>query len=206
MQAVIDAQRTDTKVLGIVVRDPLAITASDLFDESSTAPTEVGVIFAERLAPGGGLAPYVLTLTGTLPSGIEFEVSDGSLTGKAELPGTYRFTVNAVDAEGRTATYAGIITVAKRLAVTTKRLKPGKVGKLYRSKLVSTGGLAPVSWRIKRGPLPRGIRFDKTTGTFVGLPLKAGIWIISVEVMDELRVRATADVAIVVAPAPRKKR
>ena len=186
VQAVIDAQRTDTKALGIVVRDPLAITAGDLFDESSTAPTEVGVLFAERLTPAGGLGPYTMAQTGTLPSGITFDAATGSLTGRATIPGRYGFTVNAADSEGRTATYSGIITVANRLAITTKRLKPGKVGKLYRAKLVSTGGVAPVSWRIKRGPLPRGIRFDKTTGTFVGIPQRAGTWIISVEVMDEL--------------------
>ena len=205
VQAVIDAQRTDTKSLGIIVRDQLTVTAGDLFDESNTAPTEVGVLFAERLTPAGGLGPYSMAQTGTLPPGISFETATGSLTGRPTLPGRFGFTVNAADSEGRTYAYSGIITVAKRLSVLTKRIKTGKVGKLYRAKVLSTGGIAPVAWRIKRGPLPRGIRFDKVTGTFAGIPLRAGTWIISVEAKDGLGVKAMSDVAIVVAPATKKR-
>jgi hypothetical protein len=207
VQAVIDSQTSDTKALTIDIRAPLAITApARLFNGTRIARTEVGLVFLAGFEATGGLGPYVWTQSGTLPSGIEFDVSDGSLTGEPEEGGTSRFTVSVADAEGRTISYAGTIVVAERLTVVTRRLKKGKVGQRYRSKLVSTGGVTPVSWRIKRGPLPKGIRFDRTTGSFVGTPAKAGIWIITVELVDALRVKATSNVVVVVAPKPKPKR
>jgi Putative Ig domain len=208
VQAAIDANRSDTKTLTIVVRAPLAITApARTFQNGArTANTEVGLAFTAGFEATGGQGPYVWAQSGELPDGIEFDVSDGSLTGEAEEAGTFRFTVTATDAESRTVSYAGTIVVAERLAIVTRRLKKGKVGRLYRSKLVSTGGVAPATWRVKRGPLPRGIRFDRATGSFVGTPRKAGIWIITVELVDALRVKATTNVVVVIAPAPKRAR
>jgi hypothetical protein len=205
--AVIDAQTSDTKTLGIAIRAPLAVTApARLFNGTRTARTEVGLAFSAGFEATGGLGPYTWTQNGTLPTGIEFDVSDGSLTGVAEEAGTFRFSVSVADAEARTVNYAGTIVVAERLAILTRRLKRGKVGQVYRSKLVSTGGVTPISWRIKRGPLPRGIRFDRTTGTFVGRPTKPGIWVITIELVDALRVKETSNVVVVIAPKPKPKR
>jgi large repetitive protein len=207
VQAVVDAQISDTKTLAIAVRSPLAVVApARLFNGTRTARTEVGLSFHAGFEATGGNGQYTSwTQGGTLPTGIEFDVTDGSLTGEPEEDGTFRFTISVADTEGRTVSYAGTIVVAKRLAIVTRRLKKGKVGQIYRSKLVSSGGMTPVSWRIKRGPLPKGIRFDRTTGSFVGIPAKAGIWIISVELVDALRVKATTNVVVVVA-APKPKR
>ena len=202
VQARIGPQQTDTKTLTIAVRNPLLIGASGPFStQTRTAQTEVGVKFLATLAVTGGQGPYVVEQSGQLPDGIEFDVSDNSLSGLAEIPGTYRFMLTVADSEGRRATYAGTIVVAQRLAITTRKLKNGRVGVLYRSKLVSRGGVAPLSWRIKRGPLPRGIRFDRTTGSFVGIPAKAGTWVITVEIRDSLRVKTTATLVVLVKPA-----
>jgi hypothetical protein len=207
VQAVIDAQRTDTKALMIDVRNPLAIATPAPFElETRIARTEVGVLFSTTMAATGGLGPYTWTQTGTLPPGIEFDVTTGSVSGRAELNGTYGFALSVGDTEGRTASYAGTIVVAKRLAIATKRLKKGKVGRPYLSKLASIGGVAPLAWRIKRGPLPRGIRFDRTTGSFLGIPVKRGIWVIAVEIVDALRVKTTTNVVVVIAPARKPKR
>jgi Putative Ig domain len=206
VQATIDAQRTDTKSLTIVVRAPLAITAGSRPFENGTrtARTEVGLPFSANFAASGGVAPYTWTQNGTLPEGIEFDATDGSLIGAAEVAGTYRFTVTVTDSEARRVTYAGTIAVAERLAIVSKRMKRGRVGRLYRSQLASTGGVAPVTWRIKQGPLPRGIRFDRSTGSFAGIPTKAGIWVVTVESIDSLRVKATSNVVFVIARALKK--
>ena len=64
---------------------------------------------------------------------------------------------------GRTADYAANMVVAPRLAVGALVLKPAKVGRTYRAKEVAaTGGVLPKVWKLTRGPLPRGIRFDRT--------------------------------------------
>jgi Putative Ig domain len=205
VQAVIDAQTSDTKTLTIVVRAPLALTApARIFNGTRTARTEVGLAFSAAFAATGGLGPYQWTQTGDLPDGIEFDELTGSLIGEPEEDGTFRFTLVVEDAEDRTLEYSGTIIVAERLAIVTRRLKRGKVGKLYRSKLVSTGGVTPTAWRIKRGPLPKGIRFDRKTGSFVGIPAKKGIWVITVEIVDALRVKTDTNVVVVIAAAPKR--
>ena len=205
VQAVIDAPRTDTKTLGIHVRDPLAVSAAEPFDpETSTAQTEIGLDFSATLTAAGGFGPYLWTQTGVLPPGIEFDALTGELVGEPEEAGRFRFGISVADAEGRTTTYAGTITVARRLAVVTRRLKTGTVGRVYRSKLRSTGGVAPISWRIKRGPLPRGIRFDRTRGTFLGTPRRAGTWVIRVESVDELGVKTSTNVRVSMKPAAKR--
>jgi hypothetical protein len=154
-----------------------------------------------------------MTLAGILPDGLDLDLATGFLSGRPEFAGTYRFTLAVSDAEGRSDTYSGRITVAPRLAIATKRLKNGRVGRLYRAKLKSVGGVpvlngdvASPGWRIKRGPLPRGIRFDRTTGSFVGIPAKAGTWVITVQIVDALRVKATTNVFLVVVPKLKPKR
>ena len=154
-----------------------------------------------QVAPLHGIA-----VAGTLPPGLVFNPATGALTGRASTPGTYGFAVAAADSEGRTASYTGSIVVAKRLEVLTRRLARGKVRRAYRSKLTSAGGVAPVAWRVKRGPLPKGIRFNKATGTFIGVPARAGTWVVAVEARDALGVKAPADVVIVIAPSLAKKK
>ncbi|MCI0634478.1 MAG: putative Ig domain-containing protein [Actinobacteria bacterium] len=205
VQAVIGPQQTDTKTLGIHVRDPLEISVSDLFDpDTRRAQTEIGLDFSTTIAATGGFGPYVWTQTGILPTGIEFDTATGELTGEPEEAGRFRFGIAVADAEGRTANYAGTILVAQRLAIATRRLKTGRVGRFYRSKLRSFGGVAPVLWRIQRGPLPRGVGFDRTTGTFFGTPRKRGTWVIRVETVDALGVTVRSNVVVTMKPAAKK--
>jgi Putative Ig domain len=208
IQAFINPQQTDTKTLGIHVREPVSITASaGLDDEASRlARTEVGVAFEESLVVAGGLGPYTYTVTGELPEGIDYDQTTGELIGRAEVAGTYRFGVAVVDAEGRRDSFAARILVAERLAIVTKSLPKGKVGKRYRARLKAVGGVPEVSWRIKRGPLPRGIRFDRLTGTFQGTPTKAGRWLVTVELRDELGVKARTNVVISIGLAPKLRK
>jgi hypothetical protein len=208
VQAVINAQQSDTKTLGIHVRDRLTITGSDPpFNSARVARTEVGVDFDATLDASGGFeeGEYTWSLAaGELPPGLELG-DDGIIDGEATEAGTYRFTVSVGDEEERIASYAARVVVAEALEITTVRLAPGKVGRAYKSKLARTGGVAPVKWRIKRGPLPRGIRFNPTTGVFSGKPVKAGLWLIGVEAVDALGVKVTSVVALTVAKNPIKR-
>jgi hypothetical protein len=191
VQAVIDGARSDTKALTIVVRDPLTITGP-------TDPAlEVGVRYLTALKGNGGLRTYKWALTaGAMPPGLTF-FPGGAITGRPTTAGEFEFTVTLTDSEGRTTTYDGSLTVAARLAVATTQLT-GRAGRFFGKKVVTFGGVGPVSWRLKRGPLPRGIKFDRFTGTFFGTPTRSGIWAISVEVVDSLRVKSTAIITITV--------
>jgi hypothetical protein len=193
--------RSDTKALTITVRAPVAIAATEEPDAS-----EVGVEYQLALTASGGTGTYTWALAGgQLPRGVAF-APDGTISGTPRTPGVYRFTVTATDNEARTATYAGSLVVAARVAITRPKSPPTQVGKKYKLKLRSTGGVLPKTWRLTKGPLPKGVKFDKKLGLFSGIPTKAGRYPVTAELRDALGVTSTRTILIVVRPAPPKKR
>ena len=198
-----DPQRSDTKTLTIDVRDRLTITAPDEFDVRRVARTEVGESFLTSFEAFGGFGDYSWS-SKDLPAGFELD-ADGNLSGEPDAAGSHVFTATVVDEEGRRATYRGRIAVAERLAiVSTKRLFKGRVGVRFAAAVRQEGGVAPLTRRVKKGPLPRGIFFNPTTGKFFGRPLKAGKWKVAIEIVDALGVKAKTTITIVVAAAPRR--
>jgi hypothetical protein len=195
--------RSDTKALAIVVRDPLAIAAEDPFTTARTATGEVSVPFEAMLTATGGDGTYTWSLAeGTLPPGLL--LAEGAISGTPRTPGVYRFTARVTDAEGRVANYPARIVVLAKLSVVTRLLKPGRVGKLFQRKLVTVGGLRPTTWRVVRGPLPRGIRLDRTLGVLSGLPRRPGRFRVTFEATDSLGVTALKTLRITILAAPKK--
>jgi hypothetical protein len=198
VRAEINPQRVDTKTLAITVRDALTITAPEL------GASEIGVRFQKFLTATGGFGTYTWALaSGTLPPGIILG-SKGALAGWPQEPGTFEFSISVTDQEQRVTAYDGEIVVAAHLAIATLALKPGKVGKAYKAKLVSSGGVAPVAWKLTRGPLPKGIRFDRRTGTLSGTPTKAGGYTVVFEIRDALGVVAKKAYRLRIAPTPKR--
>lgn len=196
--------RSDTKALSITVSDPLTITGPGGSGSAALPASEVGVLFDASFTVSGGTGTYgSWTLTsGTLPRGVTLN-ADGSLSGTPREAGRFLFSVGVTDTEvptPRSANSSGVIVVAAKLDVTTQRLRPGRVGKLYRAKLVSAGGVQPKLWRVK-GRLPRGVKLNRTTGVLRGTPKKAGTYRITVEVTDSLKVKSTQPLVIVVVTA-----
>jgi Putative Ig domain len=193
--------RSDTKTLEIVVRKPLVVSAAKPFATTPT-PTlwEVGVPFASKLTPSGGSGNYTYAIaSGSLPTGLAL-AADGTVSGTPRTAGVYRATLRLSDDEGRSLDYAANFGVAARLAVSTLLLKPGKVGKLYRSRVAATGGVLPKAWRITAGKLPKGVRFDRKLGLVSGTPTKAGRYRLTFQVTDGLKVVATKTLRIDVLP------
>ncbi|MGH3066922.1 MAG: Ig domain-containing protein [Gaiellaceae bacterium] len=183
--------RSDTKAYEIIARQPLAIQALKPLSAAGTSTLwEVGVPFTGRLAATGGTGTYTWTLLeGALPTGVAL-AADGSVVGKPNAAGSFRATLRLTDTEGRTADYPAVFNVAARLAVSTLALRTGKVGRLYRAKVVATGGVLPKKWKITKGPLPRGIRFDRTLGLLSGTPTRPGRYRVTFEASDGLKVIA----------------
>lgn len=188
--------RSDTKSLTLEVRDRLRLAgAGDL--ETRVFRTEVGVEFDGGVLATGGFGTYTWSVEGDLPLGLTLDEA-GGITGSPEEAGSYRFTVLVTDAESRRALYRARIIVAERLALKTAVLKPGKVGRFLTRKVATIGGVGPTTTRVTRGPLPRGLLFDRVAGIFVGSPTKAGTWRIRVEVADSLGVKARGFVILVI--------
>jgi hypothetical protein len=196
VQAQIADGRSDTKSLTLEVRNRLTLTRiGDL--AARTVRTEVGVDFDGAVFAAGGFGTYTWSVEGELPPGLTL-AEDGTITGSPEESGSYRFTVAVTDSESRRATYVARMVVAERLAIKSKLLKPGKVGRFLSRKVATFGGIGPMTTRVKRGPLPRGIFFDRLAGIFVGAPTKAGTWKIRVQIVDALGVKATGIVVLIV--------
>ena len=198
VRAVVDELRSDTKALTIVVRDPLVVTGSRPFDpRKHLARTEVGIRFAAALSATGGSGTYAWSLSGGgLPPGVAL-APNGRLAGRAGGAGTYRFTVSVADGEGRSAVFDGAISVAPRLEIVTRRLRPGSVGRFYRAKLVARGGVPPTRWSAA-GWFVQGLRFDSTHGLLVGTPRDPAVYRFTVEATDALGVTRTRALTLVV--------
>jgi hypothetical protein len=191
--------RSDAKALQIVVRDPLTVSAGDLF-VSQRAVGEVSVPFGATIVATGGFGTYTWSVTtGDVPPGLELD--DGAISGTPTSAGSYAFIATVTDQEGRTASYTARIVVAEKLSISTLLLRPGKVGKLYSAKLKTFGGVKPASWRLFRGPLPKGIRFDRFLGTLSGTPKKEGRYRVTFQATDALGVVSKRTLSIVVAPS-----
>lgn len=206
MAALVDG-RSDTKGLTITVRQPITITGSGLFGAAGTpvgggalVRSEVGVPFAGALTASGGTGEYTWAVAeGVLPPGVA--MSNGNVLGKPQEAGVFRFSISASDSEGRVATYPAVVTVAERITVATSAMKPARVGRLYRQKLLATGGVLPRTWKAT-GRLPRGVRLDRKLGIVSGVPKRAGRYRVTFEVTDALGVKSKRAFKIIVAPAP----
>ena len=211
MRAALVDGRSDTKALTIAVRKPITITGTGLFGGAGTpvgggelVRTEVGVPFLATLVASGGSGEYTWSIAeGSLPSGVT--MANGNFFGRPTKSGVYRVTISAADTEGRKASFPAVATVAERLAVATQRMKPGKVGRKYRAKLVATGGVLPKKWKKAGGKLPKGLRLDRKLGIVSGTPKKAGRYRVVLEVTDALGVKSKRAFRIAIAPAPKKR-
>ena len=201
VQASLDS-RKHVQTYTLTVRKPLTIAAPKPF-ATSPQPTqwEVGVPFSAKLVASGGNETYTWSLlSGTLPTGFAL-AADGTVAGTTRTLGAYRATLRLTDTEGRTADYAANMVVAPRLAVSTLVLKPAKVGRLFRAKVVATGGVLPKAWKLTRGPLPRGVRFDRTLGVLSGTPTKPGAYRLTFQITDGLKVVAVKTLRLTVLDA-----
>ena len=98
--------RSDTKALGIVVREQVGITGTEPFTTARRAVTEVSLTFEATLAATGGTGTYTWSLTsGALPPGLT--LTDGAIAGTPTTAGVYRFTATVTDTEARVAELPG---------------------------------------------------------------------------------------------------
>jgi hypothetical protein len=84
--------------------------------------------------------------------------------------------------------------------ISTAQLKAGIVGQAYSATLETVGGLGQINWRVLRGSLPDGLRLSG--GTIVGVPLRAGLFAVTIEATDDTGATDANDFALTVMPRP----
>jgi hypothetical protein len=185
-------KRVTTKDVRYFVASPLAAAAA------AARAAEVGRPFT--LAPGvtGGIPPlrFAVAAGASLPGGLSLNPTTGAIGGTPTAAGRFTLPLTVADALGTTIPVTASITVAPRLAIATSTLAAPRVGRAYRAKLAAQGGVAPIRWRIVRGTLPRGIRFNTATGAFTGTARAARGGRITFRATDSLGATATKTVVL----------
>jgi hypothetical protein len=169
-------KETDSAPFTIVIVAPLSITT-----QPPLPAGVVGASYSQTFAATGGAAPYQWSVsTGAAPTGLTLNAT-GSLTGTPTAAGTFNFTIQVVDAGGRSATATFTIAVTATLTITTASPLPGAtVGIAYNQALALAGGAAPFTWSIASGALPAGIALNP--GSLNGIPSAPGTFTFTVSV------------------------
>ena len=164
-----------TKALKIVFYEPPIITTASL------AGVVVNTNYNFTLA-ATGTKPITWRLHGgTLPPGVTL-ATNGRLSGKPTVEGTYTFTVwaeNAYGGHGQELT----VTVGTKPVITTTALPGGTVGRHYWSALDSTG-TQPVTWTVN-GKLPDWLHLS-ADGVLSGTPPTRGTYSFTVKATNAI--------------------
>jgi hypothetical protein len=118
-------------------------------------------------------APYVWTLTGTLPPGLTM-TTGGLIAGQPTTPGVYSFSVQVTDGSSPplNTNVPLSITVVGSLKITTTSLPDVLSGKQYLQTLALSGGAGPYTWSIDKNSeatLPSGLTLNAGTGVISGV-------------------------------------
>jgi large repetitive protein len=185
------AGKRTQKEFTIWVREPASIVAMP----ASPPLAEVGVPLRIRLRARGGSGVFAwASIGGRLPEGLRLR-RGGLLAGVPRRAGTYHLEVSARDTEARVARWPATLHIARRLVLGSGRVPPARVGRPYAVTIQAGGGITPRTWRLVRGPLPRGVEL-LPGGRLVGTPRRAGRYRVVVRVRDALGVRATATLTV----------
>ncbi len=151
---------------------PPPTIATGTLPGGATGANYVGYTFS---VAKGGAAPFTWSGPASLPAGLYLDPS-GLLSGVPVTAGKFSFAVTVDDSSVpvQVATQAFSLTVDNSpITITTDLTLPAGVHNLpYTSGLASTGGSAPVSWKVTAGALPPGITLG-ADGTLNGTPTLA---------------------------------
>jgi hypothetical protein len=195
VKAVGGGNTSDTETETLVVRQP--ITVSSPFASGTAPKAEVSVPLSVPQTAAGGAGTYTWSVSeGTLPAGVTLG-SDGTLSGTPTVAGRFTFVISVKDQEERTTKVNATLVVSPKLVIRTLRLKAGKVGRAYRFKVATLGGVAPATWTMT-GKLPKGVKFAPRLGTLLGVPRRAGRYRLTFEAVDSLDVTAAKTMTLIV--------
>ncbi|HXY36399.1 MAG TPA: putative Ig domain-containing protein, partial [Planctomycetaceae bacterium] len=112
----------------------------------------------------------ILTMNGTLPAGLTFNAATGLVSGTpaAGTAGKYTITFTATNGVGTPASQTFTLTIDQLPAITSPNTATFIVGKSGTFTVTATGFPAPTF--LESGTLPRGLKFNTTTGVLSGTP------------------------------------
>lgn len=177
------------KTLTLTVVDVPRITSSD------TATGLVGNPFVYRILATNDPTGY--STSGTLPTWISLNRSNGVLSGTPPTAGEWSFTIRATNGAG--SRIIGLrITINNRLATITSPSTAS--GSIYRDFAYQGTGTGDPTWSVV-GELPTGLTINPATGLIAGRPTVDGVFVVSLRAANESGIRAkTLTITIVGLP------
>jgi Putative Ig domain len=183
---------------GVKVAPPPAVTSASL------PSGVVGNSYNATLQASGGTGTLSWSLApdSSLPAGLSLNASTGVISGTPSAPGTSNFAVQVTDSAPTpmSATQALDIVIANRLIIMTTSLPAGTVDLAYSATLQSSGGTAPLSWRLASGRLPVGLSLNADTGVISGTPSTSQKSTFGVQVADASTQKTTQQLSITIDP------
>jgi hypothetical protein len=163
-------------------------------------PGSVSLQYQQTLDAAGGKPPYIWSISsGGLPAGLTLSSASGTLAGQPSLAGSFQFTVDVTDSLSRKASKQFTLKVAAALLISSApQLAPAFAGQAYSQTLTASGGTPPYLWSITAGGLPPGISFDAASAALSGVPVLAGSFSFTAQVMDSNSVTTSKQFAIAV--------
>jgi hypothetical protein len=134
-------------------------------------------------AAGEGAQTWSLA-SGVLPPGLALAPGTGVVAGTPTSVGSFAFRLAATDSRGHTALVDLTIVVHPIFSITTTRLAPAFVGRVYTAKVRTQGAVGGALLRVSSGRFPVGLRLNARTGAISGRPRKAGVFRLRIEASD----------------------
>src|SRR5262249_5259776 len=135
-----------------------------------------------------------------LPGGLTLSTA-GLLSGLPAQIGTTQVTIKVTDSGGASVSKPFTLTIGARvLTISTTALPAGTAGPPYTFTLMAISGATPS--RGPAPPLPQGLSPDPATGILNGTPAQSGTTTLSVTVTDAANATASAQLPLVINPAP----
>ncbi|HEX7339127.1 MAG TPA: putative Ig domain-containing protein [Rhodanobacteraceae bacterium] len=162
--------------------------ALTLTPTAGTLNADYNQTYTQTFAAGGGTGPYVYTLTGALPAGMNFDAATGVLSGTATQTGSFPITVKAVDSTTGTGPFNvsrnyTLTVAAPTISLTPASLPGGAVASAYNASLDASGGVGPYTYAVSSGALPAGVHLQPS-GHLTGTPTAAGTFQLTVTATD----------------------
>jgi hypothetical protein len=187
-------QKQSVQNFTLPVRQAVVLPFSSLQDATQGEP------YSATLQASGGLAPFTYRVQdGALPTGLSLSAA-GQIAGTPTATGEFRFTIQASDANLKTASNTYILSVIPALVITSTSLPAANALVSYSGVITAVGGVAPYTWEITSGALPQGVNF--ANGALAGTPARAGTFQFDVRVTDQRGRSATQRFNLTVNAAP----
>ena len=161
-----------------------------------TGPIAAGTPISITFTGAGGVGPYRVSLSGSLPPGTAF--NNGVLSGTPTTPGAFTFHVTITDSTGLVFSGDFTLTVTSAALSLGGSLSGGKVGVPYTGQISATGGVSPYSYT--GSGLPGGLSLS-AAGAISGTPTTAAQFTLTATVTDSKGATAGGKFAITIAPA-----